>query len=568
MAFSRQEDLKEFTHYIDNDETNDGMLILDEKNITDEIILKIVMPYLAARPNIKKVSLVNNLITNNGAVILSGIGSLRELFLGGNHIGSVGAVALSHHKKLESLTLDDNAICDGGLVDFKDNRVIKSLCINRCMITDAGMIHLATNRSITFLSLSGNKITTAGVEVLNVNPVIERRFIDGFPVTANAQEAVSDAEIIDEMHELRRLLYPEDNNANSELAKAAIMMPAVEERSAEEVVAADVKAEQSAQNLSADEETATVATIVSPVEPAIPQAILAEIVAGDESVSRDEIAQDAATVLEESVERVERVPSPDLPMATAVLCDSLSDEYMAVIADVELAGAPGALPVFFPSSQELALLMRPQTPVSAPVQQPASHTPTLSRQDALTMMYADSVKEIIPKYESAAEMYKELALLSMQEYARYLQSITLSYLQDKLIGKSAFNVAIKLEEQYRGTSDETAKRILLSYLVLYMKQLAKRESANSSTFGWMAGKPNKTSKQNAATKCYELLSGDDNLATIDAKLDEAKEHERALNDSSLMGMSEGDLSVFRKQIKWAMEPKNREIHQVKLSPRK
>lgn len=568
MAITRQADLEKYTFY---DKDNAGMLNLERAEITDEFVITVLVPYLKNNKDISKVLLTNNMITNKGAIILSSVATLRELYLGGNQIGSTGAAALARHKSLLLLILDDNAICDKGFAAFKDSRVLKTLHANRCAISDEGVLEFATNRSVTYLSLTGNPITEIGVKALDINPVLEKRFVDGFPMASNSEEPVSKSELINQQQALMASQYPvEDNRAAETLA-----IPAVENRRDEEVLVVEAAV---APLVQANPPGEVVVADVSVVEPAGDKVPVAEAVQSEALAVVAEVVKDSVPAAEEQVDEeqtehddsaaseaeFERSRSPVILPAEALVDD------LAVFPPFEPSAAPQAVqedtqPAEYTQTMgQLLKLMRPAT--HAPVPSSVAALPARTSEASLTSILVDSAKEFTPKFATVTDMYAALAELSLQDYAAYLQRITLQYLQEKLLGGLSFSAALKSPSQYQGKNEEAAKRILLSYLVLYMKQLEVRSGENSSVFGWAMGKPRKDAKQAAATKCFELLSGPLSLATIDATLDYFEEFKSALVDKGLLG--EGNLSVFRERIKWVMDPKNREVPDLIIKPRK
>lgn len=146
-------------------------LQLHDSNITDNDIGRI-LELLNQNPNIKKLYLSTNEISDRGAHALSKNTTLTELDLSINRITDSGALALASNNTLKQLILGDNDIGDSGAQALARNTPLTVLDLSMNRISDSGAIALAENRSLKQLKLVSNDIGDTGAQALAKNSTI------------------------------------------------------------------------------------------------------------------------------------------------------------------------------------------------------------------------------------------------------------------------------------------------------------------------------------------------------------------------------------------------------------
>jgi hypothetical protein len=93
--------------------------------------------------------------------------NLRVLFLTETRVGDTGMASLSGLLGLEELRLGHTSVGDAGLAHLTTLASLKELKLNSTRVTDEGLRYLAALRKLEFLDLSNTAVTDAGLKHLS-----------------------------------------------------------------------------------------------------------------------------------------------------------------------------------------------------------------------------------------------------------------------------------------------------------------------------------------------------------------------------------------------------------------
>ena len=122
-------------------------------------------------------------VTDAGLAHLTGMDSLKKLYLNYTKITDAGLAHLKDLKNLEWLELRNTRITDAGLAHLKGLSSLVRLDLSQTKITDAGLVHLKGLKSLDTLFLSDTKITDAGLIHLKDLNNLALVFLDGTNIT-------------------------------------------------------------------------------------------------------------------------------------------------------------------------------------------------------------------------------------------------------------------------------------------------------------------------------------------------------------------------------------------------
>lgn len=109
---------------------------------------------------------IDNNISDDGLVHLSGLSKLQQLGLGLTTIGDDGLVHLSRVPRLQVLVLTSTRITDRGLGHLAGLSKLQELYLSNTQITDAGLTHFQHLSELRKLLLDGTHVTKSGVAEL------------------------------------------------------------------------------------------------------------------------------------------------------------------------------------------------------------------------------------------------------------------------------------------------------------------------------------------------------------------------------------------------------------------
>ena len=109
---------------------------------------------------------IDNNISDDGLVHLSGLRNLQQLGLGLTTIGDDGLVHLSRMPRLQVLVLTSTRITDRGLGHLAGLSKLQELYLSNTQITDTGLTHFKHLSELRKLLLDGTHVTKSGVAEL------------------------------------------------------------------------------------------------------------------------------------------------------------------------------------------------------------------------------------------------------------------------------------------------------------------------------------------------------------------------------------------------------------------
>jgi len=122
-----------------------------------------------ALPQLKRLHLARNQLTDTGLSVLPKLTALEELSIGGGGIRNGGLAVLAKLPSLHYLSLWGNFLNDGALVQVRKIASLKTFVPTES-ITDDGLAHLAGHAGLEVLDLFNTKVTDRGVEHLKSLP--------------------------------------------------------------------------------------------------------------------------------------------------------------------------------------------------------------------------------------------------------------------------------------------------------------------------------------------------------------------------------------------------------------
>lgn len=134
-------------------------LDLSNRNIQDTNI-PIILNFLQSHPEITKINLSQNNISDEGAALLASNQTLTSINLSENHIHDQGAIALAKSHTVQDLNLNYNHVGIAGVIAFKDNISVRALSLggnqdenHKDIITSESIAVLAENPRLEYLNL-------------------------------------------------------------------------------------------------------------------------------------------------------------------------------------------------------------------------------------------------------------------------------------------------------------------------------------------------------------------------------------------------------------------------------
>ena len=136
--------------------------------LTDEDI-KPICDFLKEHPEITRLELESNAVSDEGAQLLAAITSINSLNVNNNNIGDVGVAALAGNTSLNLLEIQNNKFSDEGTQLLAANRNLTTLDVSRNKISCEGIKALAANSTLISLSACWNYLGDEGIKPLLAN---------------------------------------------------------------------------------------------------------------------------------------------------------------------------------------------------------------------------------------------------------------------------------------------------------------------------------------------------------------------------------------------------------------
>jgi hypothetical protein len=198
----------------------DRCLCLSGLCITDNNIIKSLVPFLKRNPQIKEIELNSNDINDEGIIYLVENCHLERIDCGNNNIDSGGVIALAQNKHLISLN-----VCGISFDSSSENRLevfcvlaanpaLKELflCVDvhvkyESPVDDEAVKILASSQSLIKLVLCGNNISDEGIKAFEHNKTLMYLNIADTNVTDIGRQLLKSYKILsfEKEHELKHL---------------------------------------------------------------------------------------------------------------------------------------------------------------------------------------------------------------------------------------------------------------------------------------------------------------------------------------------------------------------------
>ena len=148
--------------------------------------MQTLVSFLEHHPEIRRVSVSDNAIGDEGARILAACHTLLLLNVSQNNIKDEGARALAANKTLRVLNAQTNGIGRIGAIALAANTTLEHLDVCENNIGDEGAVLLAANQTLKTLHADGNRLHGAGYAAIHEeNPTKRARYVKAFGYPVN-----------------------------------------------------------------------------------------------------------------------------------------------------------------------------------------------------------------------------------------------------------------------------------------------------------------------------------------------------------------------------------------------